>query len=238
MADRTWGSMKQYVMFGQSGLFGDYADIIEALGGVLKKVVVNVPDPAHPKRPSFEQRLARHNAAQRGRSGAEAIVQRLEDFEPERGEVYVIGFRGPHVQPLSDQLVQSFDLRFETLIHPAAVISPGVEIGEGAIVNAGAVIASHVVLGRYLLINRGASVGHDGRLDEFANIGPGANLASNVHVGRGAAVGIGATVLEDLTIGEYAYVAAGAVVIRDVEPGTLVAGVPAVVKKRSPRSAP
>lgn len=230
--------MKQYVMFGQSGLFGDYADIIHALGGVLKKVVVNVPDPAHPKRPSFEQRLARYNAAQRGRSEAEAIVQRLEEFEPERGEAYVIGFRGPHTQPLRDRLVRTFGLRFETLIHPTAVISPAVEIGEGVIVNAGAIIASHVALGRYLLVNRGATVGHDGRLDEFTNIGPGANLASNVHVERGAAVGISATVVEDLTIGEYAYVAGGAMVIRDVEPGTLVAGVPAVVKKRSPRSAP
>ena len=175
IADRVRVSMKQYVMFGQSGLFGDYADIIHALGGVLKKVVVNVPDPARPKRPSFEQRLASYNAAQGGRSGAEAIVQHLEEFEPGPGEAYVIGFRGPHVQPLRDRLVRSFGLRIETLIHPTAVISPTAEIGEGVIVNAGAVISSHVVLGRYLLVNRGASVGHDGWLDEFANIGPGSD---------------------------------------------------------------
>jgi sugar O-acyltransferase (sialic acid O-acetyltransferase NeuD family) len=230
--------MKQYVMFGQSGLFGDYVDIIHALGGALKKVVVNVPDPAPPNRPSFQQRLARHNAARRERCVPEAIEEQLEEFEPEHGEVYVIGFRGPQLQPLRDGLVRDFDLRFETLIHPTAVISATAEIGEGVIVNAGAVVASRVVLGRYLLINRGATIGHDARLDEFTNIGPGANLASNVHVERGAVIGIGATVLEDLTIGEYAYVAGGATVIRDVEAGKLVAGVPAVVKKRSPRSAP
>jgi sugar O-acyltransferase (sialic acid O-acetyltransferase NeuD family) len=220
-------------MFGHSALFADYVDIILACGGRLKKVVVNIADDARPNRKSFADRLAEVNrhAAKEGRPSIE--VEKLEHFRPAAGERYVIGFRGVQLTPLRDDLVRRFGLRFETLMHPSAVVSPTAGIGEGVIVNAGAVIASFAAIGEFALINRGAAVGHDCRIAAFANIGPGARLASNVTVERGAAVGIGATVIENLTIGEGAYVAAGAVAIRDVPAQMVVAGVPAeAIKSR------
>jgi sugar O-acyltransferase (sialic acid O-acetyltransferase NeuD family) len=223
--------MTPYVMIGQSGLFGDYADIIEAVGGALRKVVVNVPDPAHPLRLGFAERMARANERRRKQGAPEIRVQRLEDFRPAEGERYVIGFRGTQVLSLRDRLVAAFGMRFDPLVHPSATVSPTVEMGEGVIVNAAAILASHVRVGRFALVNRGASLGHDGEIGECANVGPGAHVASNVRVGRGAAIGIGATVIEDRRIGAGAYVAAGAVVLADVPDRALVAGVPAVVKK-------
>jgi acetyltransferase-like isoleucine patch superfamily enzyme len=44
-------------------------------------------------------------------------------------------------------------------------------------------------------------------------------------------IGMGANVIEELVIGKGAVVAAGAAVIEDVKDKTLVAGVPAIVKK-------
>jgi maltose O-acetyltransferase len=46
---------------------------------------------------------------------------------------------------------------------------------------------------------------------------------------RGAWIGAGAMVLRGVTVGEGAIVAAGAIVTQDVEPGMIVAGVPARV---------
>ncbi len=54
---------------------------------------------------------------------------------------------------------------------------------------------------------------------------------STVHFKRGSYVGLGATILPGVTVGEESVVAAGAVVTKDVPPRSLVAGVPAVVKK-------
>lgn len=51
-------------------------------------------------------------------------------------------------------------------------------------------------------------------------------------VGDGAWIGFSSTILPGVTIGEGAIVAAGSVVTRDVPADTMVAGVPAVVKKR------
>ncbi|MGY1740213.1 hypothetical protein ACI8AI_05650 [Blastococcus sp. SYSU D01050] len=52
-------------------------------------------------------------------------------------------------------------------------------------------------------------------------------------IGDGVVFGASALVIGDVTVGSHAVVAAGAVVINDVPPGAVVAGNPAVVKRRS-----
>lgn len=216
------------VMFGHNALFGDYLDIIQANGGQLRKVVVNVSDTETRNGKHFSDRLREGNALL-DRLGANYTieVQHIDDFKPNGDEAYVFGFLGSKLQPLRDRLVAKFRISFENMIHPAACVSPSVSIGKGVVVAAGSVVASGVMLGDHCLVNRAASIGHDCSIGEFVNIGPGAHLASGVNVGREAVVGIGATVIENLTIGTAARVAAGAVVTRDVADGTIVAGVPA-----------
>ncbi len=53
-----------------------------------------------------------------------------------------------------------------------------------------------------------------------------------VTIGRGAYIGTGAIILPGVTVGEESVIAAGAVVTRDVPARSMVAGVPASVKKR------
>ncbi len=53
----------------------------------------------------------------------------------------------------------------------------------------------------------------------------------DIRIGSGAWLCAGCIILPGVTIGERCLVAAGAVVTKDTEPKTLVAGVPAVVKK-------
>lgn len=55
---------------------------------------------------------------------------------------------------------------------------------------------------------------------------------STVTIGYGSSVSAGSIILPGVTVGEMSIVAAGAVVTKDVEPYALVAGVPAVFKKR------
>jgi sugar O-acyltransferase (sialic acid O-acetyltransferase NeuD family) len=220
-------------MFGFSGLFGDYADIIHAAGGRLRAVVQNVRDPTPVGRKSFADRVAEYDLwLEENDLGGPLSIVALEDFLPEPDEHYVLGFRGRQQQRLLSELESKFDIRPEALISPSATVSPTARIGNGAIIGAGCIVASQVSLGEHTLLNRGASIGHECDVAAFANIGPGVRLASSVRVGEGAVLGIGSTVIEHLTIGEDAYVAAGAVVIRDVPANSLVAGVPATVKKR------
>jgi UDP-N-acetylbacillosamine N-acetyltransferase len=229
-----------YVMFGHSGLFGDYCDIIRLSGGELRKVVVNVSDPTPAGGKRFAERLddANRLLARLG-TACEIKVEHIDQFKPREDERYVIGFRGLQLCPLRDRLKSRFGITIDPLVHPSAQISPSATLGEGVIIAANCVVASCVKLGDFCLVNRSGSIGHDAHIQDFANVGPGASLASGVKIGRAAVVGIGATILENIVIGEAAFVAAGAVVTRDVEATTMVAGVPArFVKRRDVQDPP
>ncbi|MFZ5352560.1 MAG: 2,3,4,5-tetrahydropyridine-2,6-dicarboxylate N-acetyltransferase [Bacillota bacterium] len=123
----------------------------------------------------------------------------------------------------------------EARIEPGAVIRDRVSIKKNAVIMMGAVI------------NIGAEVGEGTMIDMNAVLGARATVGSNCHIGAGAVlagvleppsadpvviednvlVGANAVVLEGVRVGKGSVVAAGSVVTRNVEPGMVVAGIPA-----------
>lgn len=113
-----------------------------------------------------------------------------------------------------------------TLIHPDAVISRRVVIGEGTVVMAGAVINSDTVIGKGCIINTGASVDHDCVVENFAHVSVGAHVAGTCQISERTWIGAGATVSNNVNICSDCMIGAGAVVIKDIDkPGTYI-GVP------------
>ena len=126
--------------------------------------------------------------------------------------------------------VQAAGFTFINAIHPASVLAPSVQLGQGITIMAGAIINPDTRIGDNVIINTGAIVEHDCEIAAHAHISPGAVLCGGVRVGIGAYVGAGATVRQYVTVGERALVGAGAVVIKDVPPGVVVLGVPARIR--------
>ncbi len=83
----------------------------------------------------------------------------------------------------------------------------------GITIDDGALIGHNVVL---------ATLNHDPNPAARRDMHP-----RPIHIGKNVWIGAGAVILPGVTVGDNAIVAAGAVVSRDVEPGTVVAGVPA-----------
>lgn len=115
------------------------------------------------------------------------------------------------------------------LIHPKAICSRRVEVGQGSLVCAGAILNPGAIVGENVIVNTGAIVDHDCHIESHAHIAPGVTLSGNVWVQQGAHVGTGASVRQGIVIGKGAVVGAGAVVVNDVAPNTLVKGIPARV---------
>lgn len=117
--------------------------------------------------------------------------------------------------------------RFETVVHTSAIVSPDVELGEGAQVMAGAVIQAGSWIGSNAIVNSGAIVDHDCRVGDHVHIAPGVVLSGGVRVGDCSHVGTGACVIQQIEIGEACTIGAGAVVVRHVASQSTVVGVPA-----------
>ena len=140
-------------------------------------------------------------------------------------------------------VVQSFTNLYGCSIGDETRIGPFVEIQRGVVVGARCKIQSHTFVCEGVTIEDEVFVGHGAMFVNDKH--PAATTADGelqqegdwqllrTTIERRASIGSGAIVLGGVTVGAGALVGAGAVVTRDVEPGEVVAGVPARVSRGS-----
>lgn len=165
-------------------------------------------------------------------------VRLLEDFAGDvshpLGYVVAVGDPGQRMRIVG--LHEAMGMRPATLVHPRVEASRWVEIGPGSILCAGVIATTNIVIGAHVHINLDCTIGHDVVIGDYATLSPGVHVSGNVTIGSRAFIGTGATIINGcsrspLSIGDGAVVAAGACVTKPVEPGALVAGVPALRKR-------
>ena len=120
---------------------------------------------------------------------------------------------------------------FDTLIHPSAIRSRWVTVGAGSIVTPGVIMTCQIEIGRHVILNLGTQIGHDVKIGDYSTLSPGVEVMGHVNLGDEVYVGTNATIVDRIKVGNGAIIAAGAVVTKDVPEMSLVAGVPAAVKK-------
>jgi sugar O-acyltransferase (sialic acid O-acetyltransferase NeuD family) len=118
-------------------------------------------------------------------------------------------------------------------IHPSAVISASVKMGDGVMVAANATLNPLVELGTGVICNTSSSIDHECIIGDFSHIAPGAVLCGNVTVGKGSFIGANSVIRQGIRIGENVVIGAGTVVVKDIPDGATVIGNPArqLVKK-------
>lgn len=133
---------------------------------------------------------------------------------------------------LRKKIVDKLSGEFGKAIHPSAIVSDSVLIGDGTVVMQGAIIQSDAKIGKHCIINTGASVDHECIIDDFVHISPHSTLCGNVSVGEGAWVGAGTTIIPGVKIGKWAVIGAGSVVTKDIPDSVLAVGNRCKVIKR------
>lgn len=123
----------------------------------------------------------------------------------------------------------------------ASCISPfsrigsyNVQISAGSNILDNATISNDVKIGMGCIIYYNVVITHDCIINDFVEISPSANLLGRCKIGSFTQIGSNATILPDLTVGENVTVGAGAVVTKNVPDNCIVAGVPAVIKRKVP----
>jgi sugar O-acyltransferase (sialic acid O-acetyltransferase NeuD family) len=212
------------VLFGVSNMLSDVYECLNLLGKKVTRIVINVREKKRERTKDFETRLQELNER--------PLITPLEDFTPqEEDEEYFVVPTTPRKSVLVEHLINTYQLQFTHLIHPTAYVSPFAKIGQDVFIGAKSVISPGCILKDHVFVNHGVTVGHDTILHDYVRLNPGSNIAGHVEIFDNVMIGLGANVIEELVIGNGAVVAAGAVVIGDVKEKTLVAGVPAIVKK-------
>ena len=140
---------------------------------------------------------------------------------------YVIAIAGCAAKQRVAEHLDELGVSYTSVVHPAATLSPDVELGPGAIIGAGVVIAYATRLRPHVTVNLNATVGHDCEVGAFSTVAPGANIAGHVRIGSACDIGLNSTVTRGITIGDRSIVGPGAVVLKSLPCGSRVFGNPA-----------
>ena len=153
------------------------------------------------------------------------IIGSIKDWQPSDNEVFVMGVSSPAGKEKISSILKAKGAQFVTLIHPLALISDYVTMGEGCIIGGRSSIGDNAVLGDFVNL-AGSMVGQDALIGDFSTVTGYANI-TNAQLGKRVFVGSHAVILNKRKVGDDAYVCAGSIVFNNVKPGIKVFGNPA-----------
>lgn len=164
-------------------------------------------------------------------------VRLLDDCAAKPDSRCIIALGSPAQRRAAAMACKSRGLSPTVVVHPRVEASDTVSIGSGSVICAGTILTVDIEIGPHVHVNLACTIGHDVKIGGFSTLAPGVHVSGNVNIGEGVSIGTGATIINGdagnpLLIGDGAVIAAGACVTKSVEPSSLVAGVPAVLKRR------
>ena len=211
--------MDKYIVFGVSSFLSDIIDVIHANNGVVYKIFQNMDEIRDERVLPLEKRLALLGYPVK-------LFPSLENFEPESGCKYVLGFTVVKKHDLVGVLKERHGIRMDRLIHPKAFLGSNVRLGEGVVINSHAVISPNVHLGDHCMIQKNVYIGHDVVIGKFTRLGPSTAIAGSCRIGNLCSVGIGACFLDRIHVGDWTVIGAGSLVTKDLPKGVVAVGSP------------
>lgn len=158
------------------------------------------------------------------------VLGKIADWEKYNNNEFIIGIGDPDIRDRISKLMDG--VQWYTAIHPSAIVSPSVVIGEGTTVMPNAVVNTGSIIGRHAIINSGAIVEHDNRIGDYSHISVGAKLGGTVQIGDHTWVGIGAVVGNNKSVCANCIVGAGAVVVKNIDEAGVYIGLPARIVRK------
>lgn len=147
---------------------------------------------------------------------------------------FTIGIGNPELRYKMFEKFNKLGGKFTTIISKKTTIgSFAVEIGEGCIIMPGVIISNNVKIERGTMVYYNSIITHDVKIGEFCEISPSVNLLGGSTIGNKSHIATASVIFPRVSIGSNVVVAAGAIVNNDVPNNVLVAGIPAIIKKKT-----
>lgn len=141
------------------------------------------------------------------------------------------GFRNNKLRKVVYDKCKLLGFSFINLIHPSAIVSDTVLMGEGITIFPGAVINTNVRIGNNTIIATSSSIDHDTIVGNNVLISAGVTVGADTTIESDSLLALGSKIISGLHLGENTLVAAGAVLINNTIENTTVYGIPAKEKR-------
>lgn len=119
------------------------------------------------------------------------------------------------------------EIEYITLIHPSALISKWVEIGEGAIICAGTVITCDIKIGKHVQLNLNTTIGHDCIIGDYFTTAPNVNISGNCNIDAHVYFGTASSIKQGVSIVPNVIIGMGAIVTKNINENGVYIGNPA-----------
>jgi len=149
------------------------------------------------------------------------LNSKVSDFKLING---VGSIPGSHTRVNLYRKFRALGFEFERVISPTATISSYAVLGVGVQVMQGAIIQAGAIIGENTIVNTGAIVEHDCVIGSHNHIAPGVVLSGQVTTGDEVHIGTGACVIQCVSIGSGSVVGAGAAVTKDLQANVIAYG--------------
>lgn len=83
---------------------------------------------------------------------------------------------------IREKITKEIKHKLGILIHPSAVVSKNVQIGEGTVILANSVIQTGSKIGRHIIVNACVVIDHDVIIEDFVNIYPNAYIGGEAKI--------------------------------------------------------
>ena len=144
------------------------------------------------------------------------------------GKIYgICTISNPVIKQRALSKLKGTNIEYARLVHPTAVVSRHVEMGEDIIIQAFCFVSTNVVIGSHVQLNPQCGIGHDSIIGDYSSLYWNVNISGNVKIGEGSLLGTKSTVLQGLAIGEWSIIGANATVIKDIPRCCTAVGTPA-----------
>ncbi len=155
------------------------------------------------------------------------VVATVQAYEPQPDDRFICAVGNPRMRRSLSTMIKARGGRFQTLVHPTALVAEGAILEEGVLLCPFALVSVDARVGEGAAVYYHSSVDHDAVVGPWTQVSAHCDITGGVVIGPAVFLGSHAAVLPGVRIGEGAVIGAGAIVTRDVAAHATVTGVPA-----------
>ena len=112
---------------------------------------------------------------------------------------------------------REMEYRLISNVSSAAMVSPGIIMGDNCMINAQSIISPNVSIGNNVIIGAGTFIGHDTVIKDHCFIGDRVAIAGGVTIEPYCFLGIGSTIRNKVSIARECIIGAGALILQDTQ---------------------